>query len=73
MEKNQHVTPHLEGWQVKGAGNSKSTVVTSTQTVANVIAKKIANNQNSEVLIHGRDGKIRVKNSYVNDLKNTKG
>lgn len=73
MGKNQHVTPHPDGWQVKGAGNSRATAVTSTQAAANEIAKGIAKNQQSEVLIHGRDGKIRDKNSYGNDNNPPKG
>lgn len=73
MGKNQHVTPHPDGWQVKGAGNSKATAVTKTQAEANEIAKGIAKNQQSEVLIHGRDGKIRDKNSYGNDNYPPKG
>jgi hypothetical protein len=73
MGKNQHVTPHPDGWQVKGAGNSKATAVTKTQAEANEIAKEIAKNQQSEVLIHGRDGKIRDKNSYGNDNYPPKG
>ena len=44
MGKNQHVTPHNSGWQVKGAGNSKATAVTKTQAEAITIAKSIANN-----------------------------
>ncbi len=71
--KNQHVTKHQDGWQVIGAGNSKATAVTNTQAEANEIAKRIATNQLSEVLIHGRNGQIRDKNSYGNDPKNTKG
>jgi hypothetical protein len=71
--KNQHVTKHQDGWQVKGAGNSKATVVTRTQSEANEIAKQIATNQQSEVLIHGRNGQIREKNSYGNDPEKTKG
>ena len=35
MGKNQHVTPHPQGgWQVKGAGNQRATVRTSTQAEA---------------------------------------
>jgi len=68
MSKNQHVTPHPEGgWQVKGAGNSKATKKTETQRAAIDIAQKIARNQNSELLIHGKNGQIREKNSYGND------
>jgi hypothetical protein len=68
MSKNQHVTPHPEGgWQVKGAGNSKATKKTETQYEAINIAQKISKNQNSELLIHGKNGQIREKNSYGND------
>jgi len=68
MGKNQHVTPHpAGGWQVKGAGNSKATIRTSTQAKAIDIAKGIAKNQHAEVLIHGRNGQIRAKDSYGND------
>lgn len=68
MSKNQHVTPHPDGgWQVKGAGNSKATKKTETQRAAIDIAQKIARNQNSELLIHGKNGQIREKNSYGND------
>lgn len=31
MDKNQHVTPHKNGWQVKSARSSKATKVTKTQ------------------------------------------
>lgn len=68
MGKNQHVTKHPEGgWQVKGAGNEKATKITTTQKQAIDEAIKIAKNQQSEVVIHGTDGKIRDKDSYGND------
>ena len=65
--KNQHVVPHKGGWAVKGAGNGKATVVEPTQKKAIGAAKAIAINQQSEVVIHGRDGQIRAKDSYGND------
>ncbi|AMQ06779.1 DUF2188 domain-containing protein [Sporosarcina psychrophila] len=67
MSNNQHVTKHEDGWQVKGAGNSKATRVVDTQKEAIEIARGIAINKESEVVIHGRDGKIRDKDSYGND------
>lgn len=68
MKKDQHVTPHQNGgWQVKGAGNSKATRVTSTQSDAIRIAREISKNQHSELVIHGRNGQIREKDSYGND------
>lgn len=68
MGKNQHVTKHPSGgWQVKGAGNEKATKVTDTQKQAIDAAKKIAQHQKSEVVIHGTNGRIRDKDSYGND------
>lgn len=73
MSKNQHVTPHENGWQVKGAGNSKATKVVSTQKEAISVARGIAINQKSEVVIHGKNGQIRDKDSYGHDPRNIKG
>ena len=68
MGKNQHVTPHPDGgWQVKGAGNERATAITDTQKEAIEIAREIAINQKSEVVIHRTDGTIRDKDSYGND------
>ena len=72
--KNQHVTPHPDGgWQVKGEGNSKATKRTETQAEAHKLAREIAINQKSEVLIHNKQGRIRQKNSHGNDPFPPKG
>lgn len=74
MGKNQHVTPHPNGgWQVKGAGNERATVRTTTQSDAINVARNIAINQQSEVVIHRPNGQIRDKNSYGNDPFPPKG
>lgn len=74
MPKNQHVTPHRGGgWQVKGAGNGRATVVTSTQEKAIQVGKTIAKNQGSELFIHNKQGQIRERNSYGNDSCPPKG
>ena len=65
--KNQHVVPHENGWAVRGEGNERSTSVHDTQQQAIDRAKSIAKNQSSEVVIHGRNGQIRDKDSYGND------
>jgi hypothetical protein len=68
MGKNQHVTPHPDGgWQVKGAGNFRATARTSTQADAIKIARDIARNQGSELVIHRTNGQIRDKDSHGND------
>jgi hypothetical protein len=72
-KKNQHVVPHGDDWAVKGAGNSKATSVYPTQAEAIDRARGIAQNQKSELLIHGENGRIREKNSYGNDPFPPKG
>jgi hypothetical protein len=73
MGKNQHIVKHLGGWAVKGEGNEKSTVITKTQAEAIKIGRDIAINQQSELVIHGTNGKIREKNSFGNDTFPPKG
>ena len=68
MGKNQHVTPRKDGnWNIKGAGNIKPTRVVNTQNEAINIAREIAKNQKSEVVIHDQKGRIRDKDSYGRD------
>ena len=67
MGKNQHVVPHYGKWAVRGSGNERVTKITSTQTEAIKIAREIAINQQSEVVIHRQNGQIRDKDSYGND------
>lgn len=67
MGKNQHVVKHPEGWAVRGEGNKRVSTVTMTQKEAIERGKQIAINQQSELLIHGRNGQIRERNSYGND------
>ena len=67
MGKNQHVVPHDDGWAVRGEENERLTSIHSTQSDAIDAARDIARNERSEVVIHGRDGRIRDKDSYGND------
>ena len=71
--KNQHVVRHSEGWAVKGAGNQKATKVTSIQKEAIGVARKITKNQESELFIHRRNGRIRERDSNGNDPRHIKG
>ena len=73
MGKNQHVVQHDEGWAVRGAGNSRATSVHGTQAQAISTARGIAINQSSELIVHGRDGRIRQKDSFGNDSYPPKG
>lgn len=72
-KKNQHVVPRGDAWAVRGAGDSKDTSVHATQSQAEQAARKIAINQQSEVVIHRPNGQIRDKNSYGPDPYPPKG
>lgn len=73
MRKNQHVVPNGDQWAVKGEGNTKNTRITPTQREATEVARTIARNQQSELLIHGKNGQIRERDSYGNDPFPPKG
>lgn len=65
--KNQHVVPLGSGWAVKGEGNERFTIITETKQEALEVAREIARNNHSELIIHGRDGRIQDKDSYRRD------
>ena len=67
MGKNQHVVKTNGGWGVRGEGNSRLTSVHRTKNAAESVARKIARHQQSEVVIHGRNGQIQDKDSYGED------
>ena len=67
MGKYQHVVPNGNQWAVKGAGNGNATKILNTQAEAIQIAREIAINQKSEVVIHRSNGQIRDKDSYGKD------
>jgi hypothetical protein len=67
VAKNQHVVPHNGKWAVKGDGNQRFSRVVATQAEALDLARRIARNQGVDVVIHGRDGRIRDKDSYGGD------
>jgi hypothetical protein len=72
-KRNQHVVPHDRGWAVRGAGAQRASSVHSTQGEAISAARQTARNQGSELLIHGRNGQIRARDSHGNDPYPPKG
>jgi hypothetical protein len=72
-KKGQHVVPSASGWSVKRAGASRATSTHTTQSEAITAATQIARNQRTELYIHGRDGRIRERNSYGGDPYPPKG
>lgn len=62
--KNQHVVPHGNEWAIRGEGNDRATKIVKTQKEAIEVARGISINQNSELFIHGENGRIRERNTY---------
>ncbi len=58
---------------MKGAGNSRATVVTGTQKEAIRVGREIAKNQGGELFVHNKQGRIRERDSYGNDPFPPKG
>jgi hypothetical protein len=73
MKNNVHVLPREEKWAVIRENSKRASNLLETQREAILKAKVIAKNSNSELIIHGKDGKIREKNSYGNDPYPPKG
>ena len=67
MGNNQHITKMNGEWRVIGEKNKKATKKFATQKEAIDYGRKVAINQQSELVIHGVNGKIRDKDSYGND------
>ncbi len=69
-----HVVPNQDGgWDVKRGGGQKASHHTDTKAEAERIARDISKNQGSELVIHGKDGKIQSKDSHGNDPYPPKG
>ena len=71
--KAQHVVPNGTKWSVRQAGSSRATKTFDTQGKAIEKGREIAKNQGTELFIHGRDGRIRERDSYGNDPVRSKG
>ena len=72
-KKGQHVVPNGNRWSVRKAGASKASSTFETQREAISRAKDIAKRQQTELYIHGEDGRIRERNSYGRDPHPPKG
>ncbi len=72
MSKDIHVVPAGDGWAVEAVGGGKRTMF-ATQEEAIAAGIEIARRDKVEILIHGRDGQIRERNSFGHDPRDIKG
>ncbi|MBV8688323.1 MAG: DUF2188 domain-containing protein [Alphaproteobacteria bacterium] len=72
-KQGQHVVPNGQKWSVLRAGASRASGTFATQGEAVERARQLAREQRTELFIHGRDGRIRERNSYGKDPHPPKG
>lgn len=74
-KKNVWVVPNKKdgGWKVKTEGSDKAYRNTDTKKEAVDIARKVAHNNESELIVQNKDGKIGAKDSGGNDPCPPKG
>jgi uncharacterized protein YdaT len=72
-KRNQHVVPNGKDWAVKAAGSIRATEILPTKSQAVDRAREISRNQGTELIVHGRDGKIQSRDSHGHDPFPPKG
>ncbi|OUM99325.1 MAG: hypothetical protein BAA04_09685 [Firmicutes bacterium ZCTH02-B6] len=66
--RNFHVVPSRDGrWKAIRTGAERASAVFDTQREAISYARQRAREEHGELFIHGRDGRIRERDSYGND------
>lgn len=67
--KTHHVVPSSDksGWSVLKGGASRASIRTETKAEAVKIGRIISQRQGTELVIHGKDGKIQRSDSHGND------
>lgn len=66
--RSQHIVRTIKGeWGVRREGSDRASKVFPTQAAAISWGRKQSIKDQAELVIHGRDGMIREKNSYGRD------
>jgi hypothetical protein len=65
--RNVHVVQRNSGWATLREGGQRASQVFGTQAEAVQSGRQMARDGRGELLIHGRDGRIRARDSYGND------
>lgn len=69
VRKTVHVVPNSDrgGWDVKKGGGERSSKHADTKKEAEKAARKISQDEGSELVIHGKNGQIQRSDSHGND------
>jgi Uncharacterized protein conserved in bacteria (DUF2188) len=68
-----HVVPSDKGWRVEVEGSGRARSNHATQAEARTAARDMARRNKVELLVHGRNGQIRERNSYGQDPRRSPG
>jgi Uncharacterized protein conserved in bacteria (DUF2188) len=60
-------------WVVEREGATRASSRHRTQAEADERARAVARREQAELIVHGRDGKIRHRESYGNDPASSRG
>ena len=71
--KGQHVVPNGGKWAVRKTGSERASGVYATQKEAIARGTELAKNQGTELYVHGKDGRIRERNTFGKDPFPPKG
>jgi Uncharacterized protein conserved in bacteria (DUF2188) len=72
-KKPVHVTPREDGWAVIREGNQRASSVHPSQKEAEKVGRQAARKDQTEFLLHNRQGAIRQRDSYGSDPRSRKG
>ena len=64
---NIHIVPRESGWAVRREGATRDSSHHQTQSSATSAGRETAKRDGVELLIHGRDGRIRERDSHGSD------
>jgi len=65
--KNVHIVTHGDGWAARTENSKRVLKEFDTKAQATDYGRNVAKNQQSELVIHGLNGRIQDKDSYGND------
>ena len=68
-----HVLTQGKEWAVKTEGSDRASSVHTTQSAAIKAGRAQARRNQSELLVHGRNGRIRERSTYGKDPVRSKG
>lgn len=68
-----HVVPENNQWAIKVEKENQPKKTAKTQKDAIKLGRELAKSSRSELIIHGRDGRIKEKNTYGKDPRKIKG